>query len=422
MLSRLRSHLSVRRLLVVGVILLAAVAVLVFSQPSVDGVDNRFGEVNETATVIESDLRVSNPNPIGANLGGLTVDYAVDMNGIRMATGVKDGVSIPRGESTVPMTTSLANERIPPWWVSHIRNGERTELAVNADVHSSVLGASFGAPKVTRTIETDIISAFNSTERRPVGEEGANGEPILYIEETSAQWGSVDESATRIDMRFVVSNPNPYPVPVSELGYEATMNGVEMGSGATEGHGVIPPGETRTIRATTVLNNENIDEWWVTHLNDDQVTEPRIDFAARVELPTGTVEIPMDPLTYTETIETDIFGNKEGSNGAEGDDGTATPTPADDGDGSETATPTDGDGGTTTSTPTATPTDGDGGTTTSTPTATPTPASTDDGGLLDDGETATPTAEPTATPTPVPTDDGGLLGVRSPGDVTEPVR
>jgi LEA14-like dessication related protein len=334
MFSLLRSRLSLRGLLVVAVILLVAVVGVVFGQPSVDGVDNRFGAVNETTTVIEGDLRVSNPNPAGATLGGLTVEYAVEMNGIRMATGVKKGISLPQGESTIPMTTALKNERIPGWWVSHIRNGERTEVAIDADIHSSLLGASFGAPEVTRPIETDMLSAFNSTERRPVGEEGANGEPVFYIEETSARWGSVDESATRIEMRFVVSNPNPYPVPISELSYDATMNGVEMGSGATEGYGVVPPGETRTIRATTVLNNENIDEWWVTHLNNDQVTQLRIDFAARIELPTGTIEIPIPPLTYTETIETDIFGNNKRSSGSTEDyktvTPTATPTSADD--------------------------------------------------------------------------------------------
>ena len=401
---------------VVVVLLLAGVAVFLLGQPSVSGVDNRFGGVNETTTTVESDLTVRNPNPVGASLGGLTVDYAIDMNGIRMATGVKEGLSLPSGESTVPMTTYLANERIPAWWVSHLNNGERTELAVNADVHSSALGASFGAPQVTRTIETDVISAFNSTERRPVGEEGPNGEPVLYIEETSAQWGTVDSSTTEIDMRFVVYNPNPYPVPVSELSYRATMNGVAMGTGATEGHGTVPPESTRTIRATTTLDNGNIDEWWVTHLENDQRTELRIDFSARVELPTGTVDIPLAPLTYTETIETDIFGNEEETDDGEGTrtatpEEEATPTPTEDDDGTPTPTPTDDgllDGGDTetatpeptgTATPTPTPTPEPTGTATPTPTPTPEP-------------TATPTPGPT--PTPPPTDDDGLLGVRSP--------
>jgi len=312
------------------------------------------------------------------------------------------------------MTTRLANERIPTWWVSHVRNGERTTLAVNADVHSSTLGTSFGAPQVTRDIETDIISAFNSTEDRPVGSSPTGG-PLLVMEETSAQWGEVSAAETNIDMRFVVYNPNAYPIPVSELSYRATMNGIEMGNGTTEGQGVIPPGETRTIRATTTLNNDNIDEWWVSHLRNDQVTDLRIDFSARFELPTETVDVPLDPLTYTRTIETDIFDNKERASG--GSDGTATPTPAP----TSTPTPTpsdddgllDGDDGTATPTPTPEPTS-----TSDDGTPTPTPTPNDDDGILDgDDGTATPTptpeptSTPTPTPTPTPTDDDGLLSV-----------
>jgi LEA14-like dessication related protein len=380
MFARGRQIVSTTRrvvtLAVVAVLLTAGVVFFVFSQPSVAGVDNRFGAVNETTTTIESDLQVRNPNPVGATLGGLTVAYAIDMNGIRMATGTKGGLSIPQGKSTVPMTTRLANERIPTWWVSHVRNGERTTLAVNADVHSSTLGTAFGAPKVTRDIETDIISAFNATEDRPVGSSPTGG-PLLVLRETSAQWGEVSAAETNIDMRFVVYNPNAYPIPVSELGYRATMNGIEMGNGTTEGQGVIPPGETRTIEATTTLNNDNIDEWWVSHLRNDQVTDLRIDFSARFELPTETVDVPLDPLSYTRTIKTGIFDNKERASG--GSDGTATPTPE--------------------------------------PTSTPTPTPRDDDGFLDgdDGTaTPTPTPEPTATPTPTPTDDGLLsVGMRA---------
>jgi LEA14-like dessication related protein len=351
MFARLRRLVStagrVVTLGVAAVFLLTGVVVLVLSQPSVTGVDNRFGAVNETATVVESDLQVRNPNPIGATLGGLTVEYAIDLNGIRMATGAKRGLSIPQGRSTVPVTTSLANERIPTWWVSHVRNGERTTLTVGADVHFAALGASFGAPAVTRDIETDIVTAFNSTEERPVGSSPTGG-PLLVIRETGAQWGDVSDSTTAIDMRFLVHNPNAYPIPVTELGYRTTMNGIEMGNGTTEGEGVIPPGGTRTIETTATLNNQYIDEWWVSHLRNDQTTDLRIEFSARFELPTETVEIPLDPLTYTRTIETDIFDNK--AEASAGVDGTATPEPTD-GDGTATPEPTPSNDGTPTPTP-----------------------------------------------------------------------
>jgi LEA14-like dessication related protein len=103
----------------------AAVVFGLFGTPSVTGVENRFGGVNETATVVESNLTVSNPNPFGASAGGLTADYVVAMNDIRMAQGTKTGLSIPAGRSELPFTTFLANERIPAWWVSHIRDADR---------------------------------------------------------------------------------------------------------------------------------------------------------------------------------------------------------------------------------------------------------------------------------------------------------
>jgi hypothetical protein len=53
---------------------------------------NEFSDVNESTTVIESDVIINNPNPFGVRLAGLAIDYAVEMNGVRMATGGREGV------------------------------------------------------------------------------------------------------------------------------------------------------------------------------------------------------------------------------------------------------------------------------------------------------------------------------------------
>jgi LEA14-like dessication related protein len=363
----------------------AAVALGVVGSPTVTGVENRFGGVNESATVVESNLTVSNPNPIGASLGGLTVDYAVEMNGIRMAEGTKAGVSVSAGQSVLPFRTALANDRIPTWWVSHVRNGERTTLTVDAAVRSSVAGSSFGAPQVTRTVETDLLSEFDSTEPRPVNADAPFvTDPVLYVNETSASWGAVTTETTELDLAFVVYNPKPYPVGMTEVGYDVSMNDVTLGEGATDGGVVIPPGEARTIETTTRIRNENLDEWWVTHIERDQVSELTIDFAARLDLQATTIEVPLSALTYTKTVETDVFGTKPESTAS----------------GAETASGSDR----VTTTETAAP---DERTTTAVPTTTSTPTPSDDGGLLGGGE-ATRTPEPESTPTP--TDDGGLLG------------
>ncbi|QKY19447.1 LEA type 2 family protein [Halolamina sp. CBA1230] len=360
---------------VLGVLSLSiggAWAVGIIGAPSVVGVNNAFGPVNESTTTIESELVVNNPNPFGVRLGGLTVDYAVEMNDVRMATGGREGVGVnASGNTSIPLTTMMNNDRIPTWWVSHVENDENTTLTVDASIHSDLLGKEFN-PQIERPVNTNVIGGFNSDEDRPIDvDRPAAPEPVLWLNSTSGEWGAVDNETTEIDTAFDLYNPNPTPVAISEIGYEIEMNNVTMGEGTTEKGVAIAPGQTETVRATTALRNENLDEWWVSHLQNEQTTQLEVTFYARIDLSAfggDTVRIQLDSIERT--IETDIFGEGDG-NEPEG-----TPTP----DGEGTATPTDGDG-------TATPEDG---------TATP-----DDGTVTpDDG-------------TPTPTDDG-ILAVGGP--------
>ncbi len=377
---------SILRIALVGILGLGVAAGALFSVgvlgvPSVVGVDNAFGDVNETTTEIETDLAVHNPNPVGARLGDLSVNYTVRMNEVEMATGTKRGLGIDSGNSTVNFTTAMANERIPAWWTSHVRNGERTDVRIDVRARSGLLGRTFEAPSVERTVTTDLLSSFNSTDTREVDANQPGVEdPVLYVNRTSATWGDVTDDETAIRMEFVVYNPKATPVPITELGYNVTMNDVAVGDGRTDREYVVPPHDTRTIRITTTIDNSKLDDWWVTHLRNDQVTDLRIDFHGRVDTGVaGTVRVPFDPLTHTETVETDIFGNGESAGNATNDGG------ASEAEGGESGS--------------------DGGETT---------ATSDDGsesGGSDDGTTTTNTNTTT-------TDDGGILGDRHPWPAT----
>jgi LEA14-like dessication related protein len=316
----------------VVVALVAAVWLGVLGAPSVAGVENRFGPVTGSETVVETDLLVDNPNPFVAGVGGLTVSYAVDMNDVRMAEGTKQGLRLGRGTTAVPFETAVDNEKIPAWWVSHVRNDEETTLVVNADV-STGGPVSFGGPTATRTVETDLLSAFDSTESRPVNANApVVSDPVLVIEETSAEWETVTANATPIRLRILVRNPNSYPVGLVGLEYDVGMNGVQVGEGTTGGPVVVPAGETRVVETTATIRNEAIDDWWVTHLRATQRTTLRIDFTARFELGATTVRVPLDPLTYTRTFETDIFGTKPATGARTGSNATGpTPDPSADG-------------------------------------------------------------------------------------------
>ncbi|MFB6120648.1 MAG: LEA type 2 family protein [Halobacteriaceae archaeon] len=305
--SKLRIAGTVLLVLAVGVA--AAYFGGVIGVPQVESMENSFGTVNESTTVIETNVTVNNPNPIGISLGGVSLNYTVDMNEVRMASGDKTGISIGTGNSTVTLTTLMDNSQIPKWWVSHIRNGEQTTVDVRATVTSSLLGQSYTTSLPGRTINTDLLSSFNSTETRAVN---ANhpivSDPVAYINETSASWGQVTQSETPTKMAFVVYNPKSYPITVSELGYNVTMAGVDMGDGATQDPVVIQPHSAETIRANVVIDNTNLDRWWVEHLQNGQSSTLRITFYARASVGGQTIRLPLDAFTHEEQIETDIFG------------------------------------------------------------------------------------------------------------------
>ena len=308
--------------------------------PGVTGVQNSFGDVTNETTLIHTNLTVENPNPFGLKLGGVIVSYDVAMNDVTMANGTKDGVALNSGRSDVHFESRMDNEKMPRWWVSHIRNGERTTVRVDATATSSTLGRTFAAPPVTRQVETDIISQFNSTETRPMNASvPVVSNPLAYVNETSARWGEVTRSETPIDMRFVVFNPKTTPLALTEIGYNITMNGVAVGEGATTREHIVEGGTTETIEAQTVIRNRRLDDWWVTHLKNDQVTELRIEFYAKVRVAGETYRIQLREMTYTKTIETDIFGTKNQTAASGGasvgdtttDDGTDSGTSAPDG-------------------------------------------------------------------------------------------
>jgi len=379
------------------VLVVVGVAVGVLGAPSVDGVENQFAAVDDATTTIDTNLTVTNPNPIGVSLGGLSVDYAIEMNDVAMAAGHKEGLSLDTGTTEIPFRTQMNNTRIPAWWFTHVSNGETTSVYVDVAVSHGLLGGNDISLPQEQTIETDIVGQFNDSTTRPIAaNQPVVSDPVLFINETSATYGeNVTRQETPLDMAFTVYNPKVYPYTVSEIGYTIEMNGVEVGSGTTEDPYAIPGRTETTLEATTVIQNERLDDWWVSHLERDQVTTLTIDFYLLLDPDTtdalgqsvDPIRLDVDQLDHQTTIETDIFGTKDvdGLSGnataaesteAAGDgEGTADSggdaTNTDDSTSTESTETTTADGSTNTAPPTET--------TEETPTQTET---TDDGGLL----------------------------------------
>ena len=303
--------------LLVGLLVLAAllavalgVVAVAFDRPSIVDSESRIVGVNATTTVVETDLTVSNPNPVAVRLGDATVATNVAMNGIEVGTGTKHGIRLDRGTTDVSLTTVVDNRRIPDWWVTHVRNGERTRVTTTANVTLPVIGRTATLTETTTT-RTSITDRLNSSAPRPINASlPLVSDPILVVERTRASWGDVTAETTPLELRTRLRNPTSIPLSITRLDYTVTMNGITVGNGTTGTATTVPAGGQGSLRAETDIRNERLDDWWVTHVQRGQHTDLRVSFTAVLSLPGGeTVRVPLDGLDYTTAVDTDVLAN-----------------------------------------------------------------------------------------------------------------
>lgn len=272
--------------------------------PTLEDVDGGFGAVNDTHTEFYGVVTVDNPNPVGTPAFETT--YTVSMNDVEVGSGAET-VAVEPGVTTERTSVTVSHDRLVEWWISHLENGERTDVVVDARVFGDSVG---GIPAVseTRTIETDLLSAVNSTDRRPIDVDAPIvGEQTLYVEETRAQWGDVGDDRTEVDLEVTVENPTPVDAPVTRVGYAVSTNGSVVEEGDLEADVRLEAGESTEVDLTVPVDHDLLTRWWVSHLENGERTDLEIDLEVDVTAPTGTT-VSLEGLTYERTIETDLWG------------------------------------------------------------------------------------------------------------------
>jgi LEA14-like dessication related protein len=402
-----------RALLVVAILgVVFAGVYLLLTPPSVTVADSGdWGTVTDERTEIVTTLGVSNPNPIGVSIGdGLSATYNAELNGVALANGSKTGVDIPRGESTTTLSTYLRNDNLAPWWVAFVRANETVHLDAAVDIRVQALLSTAHTVTENRTmlanatpVSDALSAAANGTAGRYTATESGPAEGVLDDSEATtvgyevhrgwATWGTVSDEQTTVRFHFDVENVGATPLPAvpDGLGARIDMNDVALfrtqGAALTpEGIGrnaTLAPGERRDIVVTVRMDNDNVDEWFTSHVRRNERTTVATRLQLVFEDPTTgrAFRLPRDgPATYTCSLSTAILVDDRtasttcGDTAATADDGpTATRTATSGDDGTDVATGTERPTVTTPTEPSAVALPD----TTATPTATATPATED---------------------------------------------
>lgn len=327
---------SIKRVLVgaggllAGLIVLLVVAYLagIIGAPSVVVEDpGDWGNTTDDETEIHTTLRVDNPNPLGIKLSdGVSAEYQVALNGVTLVDGEQNAISIPEGESTITLTSTLDNDKLVPWWVAYVRNNETIEMRATGSAEvSAVVSKTISFPAQEQTLQADqrpVIDAVDGAVTTMEGEYTAGVDPATVgyeIREASATWGEVTEATSKMNVTYRIHNPGAVAVPLVPDGFriDATANDVDLFSANrsaltptnVDRGAILESGETRTVVYTVTVTNDKVDDWFVSHVDNDEQTRLVIDPSMEFGLPDRgvTIQVPENGPGYACDFQTAIL-------------------------------------------------------------------------------------------------------------------
>jgi LEA14-like dessication related protein len=249
-------------------------------KPEIREISHEWSKVTTSTTEIITKIKVYNPNPVPLPLKDVLTELY--MNNIKMGEGSALKAEIKaNSESTIIISTKLENGRIPEWWVSHIKNGEKSTMNVKGYLVFDLKITEFKYPiELSNPIETDILAGLSSDTPQKI-----NVGPItLTINSIKSHWGEVNEDYTEIITLATIHNDNLVPVPITKFHYLVEMNGIKIAEGSSDVATVIQPKSEATLTFVTKLDNKMLDEWWVSHIKNGEKTKVKIVLQPVIEV------------------------------------------------------------------------------------------------------------------------------------------
>jgi LEA14-like dessication related protein len=188
------------------------------------------------------------------------------------------------------------------------RSRVRTTVTGLADVGVTTFPVAL--PDRTSTVETDVVSRLSSDEPSTVEQDGRT---VATVVETEAEWASATPERGEITMRVTVRNEQTLSsLTIRDVNYTVALNEVRLADQRDLDRTFeLPPGTTRTLEFTVVLDHTKMAEWWPTHVRSGE--RSRLDTRAYATVAAGgrSERTAFSFLGSNEVIETDVLADED---------------------------------------------------------------------------------------------------------------
>jgi len=235
------------------------------------------------------------------------VEYTVTMGNVTVADGVsEDGVTVQAGETgSLSVTVPMETPRLADWWVTHLRNGEQSNVSIQLHGLIDRDGERERVPVALVSerfqVTTDLLGGSGTNTTALPADRTDVSEPT--VEGIEREWGTVTDETTAVNADVTVQNPNTDPT-VNDfvrltMAAETSINDVFVGAGSRET--TLDPGQNE-LRVTSQLDNSKVPNWWARHLNRGETSTTTTVTTTTADVGFTTIEIPTaDANATTET-------------------------------------------------------------------------------------------------------------------------
>jgi LEA14-like dessication related protein len=300
-----RKIIGIIFLLFIGIIIIGFITGIL-TIPSIKEISNRWGNISEDTTEIISSITIENNNPFKIIIPRVEVDYTIRMNDIKMAHGKIENINLQKGDTTIEVTSYFDNSKIPEWWISHIKNNEKTIVDIRPMV---VIDVEFTEPHIdtpskTIPINTNLLEDANIFDKKTI----EIGPINITMKSVSAEWGNVDNETTELIFNLIIYNPIPLNILMPQIRYNISMNNIIIGNGSITDNLILKANNDSIINLITKIDNNRLDDWFVSHLQNNENSTLKITISSVIEYEGISFKID-DFLIYTYEFDTDILGS-----------------------------------------------------------------------------------------------------------------